>query len=61
MKIWFQQKGARKIWIRLVEYSISKVSDPSEVDVDVDVDVRCPVLVPPLCPPKGPLWGAVKA
>ena len=51
------QKWTGQNQIRLVEYSSSEVSYPSEVDVDV----RCPVLVPLLlCPPKGSLWGAVK-
>ena len=50
-----RQKYTRQIWVRLVEYSSSEVSDPSEV---VDVDVRCPVLVPLLpCPPERVLVG----
>ena len=32
-----KQKQTRQIWIRLVEYSSSKVSDPSEAEVCVCV------------------------
>ena len=31
VKIWPQQKWARKIWIHLVKYSSSEVSDPSKM------------------------------
>ena len=31
VKMWSQQKGTRQIWIRLVKYSASELSDPSEV------------------------------
>ena len=51
-----KQKWTGQNRIRLVKYSSSEVSDPSEV---VDVDVRCPVLVPLLpCPPERVLVGS---